>query len=55
MGPGGKVLGKLRTKVPMSSIRNSNSGEGGILARVRTKVPKSSMRSSNSGGRGYSW
>ena len=47
------IPGKLRTEVPYSFMRSSNSrGGAGILGKVRTKVPKSSMRSSNSGGRG---
>ena len=45
----GGSLGKLRTKVPKSFMRSSNSG-GGIFGKLRTEVLKSSMTSSNSEG-----
>ena len=37
---GGNILGKLKTEVPKSSMRSSNSGGGGggILGKLRTKV-----------------
>ena len=50
--PGG-ILGKLRSEVPKSSMRRSNSGGGAnILGKLRYEAHKSSMRSSESCVRG---